>query len=56
MDDELFLKIPKRKYRTFRSMPVGTYTFEYCWNKKQKLCFRTVEVAVTGDTEIWAHP
>lgn len=56
MDDELFLSIPKRKYRTFRSLPAGTYTFEYCWNKNQKLCFRTVEVNVTGDTEIWAYP
>jgi hypothetical protein len=56
MNDELFLSIPKRKYRTFRSLPAGTYTLEYCWNKEHKLCFRTVEVAITGDTEIWAHP
>lgn len=56
MDDELFLSIPKRKYRTFRSLPAGTYAFEYCWSKKHKLCFRTVEVTVTSDTEIWAHP
>ena len=56
MDDELFLKIPKRKYRTFSSLSAGTYAFEYCWNKKHKLCFRTVEVTINSDTEIWAHP
>jgi hypothetical protein len=55
-DDELFLSIPKRKYRTFRSLPAGTYAFEYCWKKDHKLCFRTVEVTVNSDTEIWAHP